>query len=160
MKKILVISIIVVLSGCAIAEAYAETDFGNVSVLVNENITEDGFLIDDVTYVPVRNFIEDLNGVVEWRKGTESINIGIGGSIVEMTVNDDTYYINGEAHIENAGPIIIGDKTMVPLRLLCGLLKWDIEWISDDLPVLVSAHLQTSTNNYLPNTINDKKTNY
>lgn len=58
--------------------------------------------------------------------GNEAFNL------LDLYINQSTYWLNGKKYMTDQPPIIINSRTMIPLRLLAESLGGEVSWNSDD----------------------------
>ncbi len=84
------------------------------------------------TLVPIALIISEMGGKVEWTPATATtyakVSCEINGHFVEMWINYDKYYIDGEEYVFDVPPQIINQRTMIPLRGLLEPLGCEIQW--------------------------------
>ncbi|TDA68694.1 MAG: copper amine oxidase [Clostridia bacterium] len=84
------------------------------------------------TLVPFRKIFAALGAEVQWREETQQVlatGPGIAtGVTVELTVGQNTAYVNGELISLEAAPKITGGRTLVPLRMVSEALGAAVEW--------------------------------
>lgn len=97
-------------------------------------------IYQDRTMVPVRGVLETMGATVDWYASIRYveiaykdcfINVYIGNPLIRMTIPDEdsvTGYINKE-YLTDVAPQIIGDRTMVPLRILSELMGMQVDWL-------------------------------
>ena len=99
--------------------------------------------IDGRTMLPMRGICQELGCEVTWNpKANEAYAIKDGETIV-FAVNQKTGYKNGEPFTMDVPPMIINDRTMLPVRALADALNVDIKW--DDNSRTVSIGKDTAT---------------
>lgn len=85
----------------------------------------------DRTLVPAREVFEALGATVTWLGETGQTKINYGGTEVLFTTGSRTVYL-GRSRVtipdSDPAPMIINDKTMVPVRIVANLLGFDVEW--------------------------------
>ncbi len=47
---------------------------------------------------------------------------------VELVINDKSYTINGEEKTSDVSPVVVNNRTMVPLRFISEALGADVDW--------------------------------
>lgn len=85
-------------------------------------------IIDDRTFVPVREVFEALGAVVIWQATTNEIYIGYEGKLIILQIDNLAANIDGSQLIMDVSPKIINDKTMIPLRFASEGLGLDVGW--------------------------------
>ena len=100
---------------------------GNRNVVVgNKTFTNDvaPVIVGDRTMVPIRVITEALGGVADWNEAARTVTLTIDGKVLRMTI-DQT--ITGF----DAAPVIINNRTYVPIRYVAEALGANVEWIAD-----------------------------
>ena len=97
---------------------------GNKVVTVGENtITNDTapLIRNDRTMVPIRIITETLGGKVDWNEAAKEVTLTIDGKEIKMTI--------GKV-LEKYGvaPVIINDRTFVPVRFVADELGATVAW--------------------------------
>ena len=97
---------------------------GNKNILVGENTIANDvapILKNDRTMVPIRFITESLGGQVAWNEAAKEVTLTIGGKEIKMTI--------GKV-LEKYGvaPVIIGERTFVPVRFVADELGVTVAW--------------------------------
>lgn len=91
-------------------------------------------ILMDRTLVPVREVFEAVGATVSWIDETSQTEISYNGTEVLFTTGSHTVYL-GRSKItipsSDPAPMIINDKTMVPVRIVASLLGFDVNWDND-----------------------------
>ena len=58
-------------------------------------------------------------------------------NLLDLYVGNSTYWLNGTSYTLDQPPVIINDRTMVPLRLITEALGGQVEWTNNDEPILI-----------------------
>lgn len=98
------------------------------------------------TLVPFRKIFAALGAEVQWREETRQVLATGGGVTVELTVGQNTAYINGEPVSLEAAPKITSGRTMVPLRLVSEALGAGVQWD----PEGPAVHIRTAGGDKIP----------
>ena len=80
--------------------------------------------------VPIRVITEGLGGKADWDEATRTVTLTIDGKVLTMTV-DKT--IPGF----DAAPVIINNRTYVPIRYIGEALGAHVEWIADTQQIVI-----------------------
>ena len=91
------------------------------------------------TYVPVRFVAENLGVSVEWNSEEQKVTIRSEEAVIEMTIGKRFYYVNGKRHISDVPPIIVNNRTMLPIRKVAEALNCKIEWSQEPQKVTITA---------------------
>lgn len=106
-----------------------EIDPGAGSVPVIEN---------DRTLLPVRAVIESLGGTIEWNGDTRTATITYGDDVIELTIDSTTAYLNGTPQTLDTAPVIINDRTMLPIRFISESFGFEVEWEQSSQTVTIT----------------------
>lgn len=81
------------------------------------------------TFVPLRALVESFGADVFWDPDTQKITIEYGGKVVEMTVNNKNYSIDGSTKSMDVAPYIQADvnRTQVPVRFVAEALGFSVK---------------------------------
>ena len=85
-------------------------------------------LIDDRTMVPLRGIFEALGAEVTWNEDTESIYASKGNLTVSLTVGEKKAFIGSELVSLDVSPMLINDRTLVPLRFIGEAFGCEVSW--------------------------------
>ncbi len=95
------------------------------------------------TVVPIRAIVEALGGTISWENTTRKVTINFGNTTIELwidnpqaKVNDAMVYIDPNNH--NVKPIIVNDRTMLPLRFVAESLGCDVGWDNDTRTITIT----------------------
>jgi len=85
------------------------------------------------TVVPIRAIVEALGGTIEWDGIERKVIINFDSTTIELWIDNPKARVNGtEVYIDpnnhSVKPIIINDRTMLPLRFVAESLGCDVGW--------------------------------
>ncbi|QHI73214.1 stalk domain-containing protein [Aminipila terrae] len=80
---------------------------GTVPVIVNER-----------TLLPVRAIVEAMGGTVGWNNDTRTVSLKYKNTNMEMTIDSTTMKVNGKQVKMDVAPMIINDRTLLPIRYI------------------------------------------
>ncbi len=83
---------------------------------------------NDRTYVPVRIISEKLGYNVDWVKENNEIKISNPNISLILKINSNDYTINNQNKKSDVFPIIINNRTMVPVRLIAESFNQKVVW--------------------------------
>ena len=140
MKKLLLFSLAVTATFLVTFSAFA----ADISVKVDgRTVTfrEDPkpVILNDRTYVPVRRVLERMGADVEWNGEKRTVTVTSYNNIKEVILTIDspeiivyTYtsvlHADKETVICDVNPIILNDRTMLPIRVIAEALGADVEY--------------------------------
>ena len=85
-------------------------------------------IINGRTMVPMRVIFEALGLYVEWDGETQTVTGTRPGSIIELTIGNETAIVNGESVTLDQPALIIDGSTMVPVRFIGESLGAEVTW--------------------------------
>lgn len=141
MKKIIVgiLSGILILGGIS---AFADE---NVNVKLNDELLvfdTQPQIINDRTLVPMRKIFEEIGAQVQWDDGT--VNASYNDTEITLTVGDKTAVIKKADDIQNitldTEPMLINDRTLVPLRFVGESLGLNVAWDENEQTVYLCKY--------------------
>ena len=142
MKKVLSVFMILcmILTVCRAAVFAADADITIMLQIGNPNMTVNGaekaideqgtapVLINDRTLLPVRAVVEEMGGSVEWVEDTQTVILAYGSDTITLQIDNPTAYLNDEAKTLDTAPMIIGDRTMMPIRFIAESFGFNVGW--------------------------------
>ena len=149
MKRImsLFLSILMLLSltltGCATEKAATTQVNKSVKIILqigNPNMTVNGeekpidiegispIIMDERTLLPIRAVIEEIGGSVGWNDDTREVTLNYCNDKIVLTVGSTTANLNGVAQAIDTAPVIINDRTMLPIRFIAESFHFNIDW--------------------------------
>ena len=85
------------------------------------------------TVVPIRAVVETLGGTISWDGIARKVTIQFKGTTIELWIDNPQARVNGTAkwidqNNHNVKPIIINNRTMLPLRFVAESLGCKVDW--------------------------------
>ncbi len=85
------------------------------------------------TVVPIRAIVEALGGTIEWDGKERKVTINFNETTIELWIGKPQARVNGvmkwiDENNHNVKPIIINDRTMLPLRFVVENLGCKVNW--------------------------------
>ncbi|MCH5209541.1 MAG: copper amine oxidase N-terminal domain-containing protein [Oscillospiraceae bacterium] len=101
-------------------------------------------IVEERTLVPFRAIFEALGYDVDWYGETQTISATTKDVIITMWVGNGSAIYNNMSIVATSvdldvPPMIIGERTMVPVRAVAELSKCDVQWDSDSRSVLITS---------------------
>lgn len=84
--------------------------------------------IDGRTMLPMRGISEELGCEVTWNEAARQVYAVSDTHTVVFQIDSTTGYKNGEAFTMDVAPMIINDRTMLPVRALADALDLEVTW--------------------------------
>ncbi len=118
----------------------------NPSVYLNgEKMTfeVEPFIDNERTLVPMRAIFEAVDAVIQWDPETQTV-IGVKQdngetNFVTLQIGSPTAFINSAPTELDAPPVIVNDRTFVPLRFVVESLGEKVEWDPENFSVIITT---------------------
>jgi flavodoxin/acetyl esterase/lipase len=125
---------------------------GNPTMTVNGQdrmIDEDGtvpVIQNGRTLLPVRAVVEAMGGAAEWDGTTQTATLSYGGNVIRLIIGSETAYLNDTPQSLDVTPVIIGGRTMLPIRFIAESFGFDVAWdgVNREVTLTVSARGNSS----------------
>ena len=143
MKKFL-LSLLMLITNFTLA--YAD----DVSVVLNGTplaFDQPPIITDSRTLVPMRAIFEALECNIKWNNDTKEITAQNADSTIQLTVGSTISYINDIEYILDVPPLIVNERTLVPVRFVAESLECEVDWIPENSTVVISKQLIDSDSN-------------
>ena len=90
-------------------------------------------IIEERTMLPVRFVAEPLGAAVKWEGTTQKVTVQLMDTILELWIGQSNAMINGvttpiDPDNPNVKPLLINDRTMLPLRFVTENLGCEVKW--------------------------------
>ena len=85
-------------------------------------------IISGRTLVPLRAIFEALDAEVQWDGASRTATAQKEGTTVQVTIDDTTAYVNGQASTLDVPAQLIDERTMVPARFVSEALSARVLW--------------------------------
>ncbi|MGH2398592.1 MAG: copper amine oxidase N-terminal domain-containing protein, partial [bacterium] len=87
--------------------------------------------------VPLRGIFEQMGATVEWRPATRTVLAASGSTLVELMIGSRIARVNGNPVTLDVPAMIIGGRTLVPLRFISESLGANVQWDAASRTVLI-----------------------
>jgi len=95
-------------------------------------------LLQDRTYVTLREYAEALGAEVEWDDSVKKVVVKDRSDVIEVQIGSDELTVNGQITKLSAPVQLVKDKTYVPLRVLAEGFGLQVEYIAPSRTVFVN----------------------
>lgn len=139
MKKTILKLLIALLAVCSLCISVCAAS--DIKLYVNgEMIITDvsPVAVSNRTMVPVRGIFEKLNADVRWVGSTNQIVITSSDKIIVLKLESKTAYINNEPVQMDVAPMVINQRTLIPVRFISERLGYDVKWDQASMSVYIS----------------------
>ena len=138
MKKLLCALIALMLFASLVAVPVSAEQ--EISVFVNE--TKLSFdvpptILNDRTMVPLRAIFEALGADVKWDGETRTVTAKRGEVVINVTIDSSVMFVNSSPVSLDSPAIIMGDRTLVPVRAISEAFGCEVEWIEETRDVMI-----------------------
>ena len=154
MKKIVYIFLLIAF---IIPSVFAD---GDISVIVdNETVSFDQppVIRDNYTLVPFRAIFEKLGMEVKWIQDERCVLAENSDTNIQLYIDNTIMYVNGDETMLMTPPIIVNDRTLVPLRAVSEAAGADVQWNGNTRTVFITMNkAQDEITSYLENNNNSE----
>lgn len=113
-----------------------------IGITVNgnkSNLESKAFIINDRTYVPMRDLFESIGASVSWNDESKSATAAFNNSTVSFKIDSNYVTKNGEYYWSDSQCKLVDGKTYVPVRIILELLGFNVIWDEEDKNVNIST---------------------
>lgn len=96
-------------------------------------------MINSRTMVPLRAIFEALGAEVFWDGDTRTVTATKDEVIVVATIGNTTMYVDDEVKTMDIAPMIIENRTLVPVRFVAEAFGCEVEWDGDNRIVNITS---------------------
>ncbi len=96
-------------------------------------------LINDRTMVPMRKIFESMGAEVYWDGATSTVTASDGNTTVVMQINNNVIKVNDSSFTLDVPPVIVDDRTLVPVRAVAESFDADVQWIGETQTVEITS---------------------
>lgn len=89
--------------------------------------------------VPLRGIFEQMGATVEWRPATRTVLAASGSTLVELQIGSRIARVDGRPVTLDVPAMIIGGRTLVPLRFISESLGASVSWDAATRTVLITS---------------------
>lgn len=114
------------------------------------NFDQPPVIINGRTMVPLRAIFERLGAIVNWEAPTNTITANKEETSIILKVGDTIAYVNSEVKTLDSPPVIIGERTLVPVRFISETLGGEVRW--DSIVRIVDITTSETLAKYAPKT--------
>lgn len=166
---ICVLLFICTLTGCGAennepAETEIVLQIGNPLMTVNgtEKEIDPGkgttpIIVNERTLLPIRTVIEELGGAVDWNDDTQEVKLKYNNSEITLKIGSSTAYFNETEYLLDTAPVVINDRTMLPVRFIAESFDFNVIWKEDNQTVTIIKSVEQNSENTIGS--NNDRTN-
>lgn len=90
------------------------------------------------TLLPVRAVVEAMGGTVEWDGNTQMVTLTRNEDTIQLIIDSATAYLNGIIETLDVVPIVINDRTMLPIRFIAESFHFQVAWDAENQQVMIT----------------------
>jgi hypothetical protein len=128
MKKnifmLITIFLLLFISSISFGEEQIEVFYNDEKI----DFATDPILKDNTLMVPMRQFFESFDAHVNWISNTKEVLAYKGNTFIKLKINDSTCYTNGKKNTLKSPPIIINNRTLVPVEFVAKTFDMNLKW--------------------------------
>lgn len=94
-------------------------------------------IINERTLLPVRAVVEAMGGTVEWNADTQTVTLNRNSDTINLIIGSQTAYLNDNTEVIDAAPIILNDRTMLPIRFIAENFGFTVGWNNENQTVTI-----------------------
>ena len=140
MKRLLIICLFILCMGLLLP---ISVNAGDIRLNINgtelTGLADPPVIIDDRVLVPVRYVFEHIGGTVNWHAGNRQVSIFYRDYVLVMTIDMLTARLDDQFIQMHTPPVILGGRTMVPLRFPAEAFGFDVYWDGDTRTAYVNS---------------------
>lgn len=99
---------------------------------------------NDRTLLPVRSVIEAIGGTVAWDEEAQEATLTYKGDVIRLAIDSTTAYLNDAAHTLDVTPVVLNDRTMLPIRFIAESFQFTVDWKEETQTVKLTIPTDTS----------------
>ncbi|MCL2839788.1 MAG: N-acetylmuramoyl-L-alanine amidase family protein [Defluviitaleaceae bacterium] len=103
------------------------------------NMSASPVIIDDRVMVPARDVFERVGGVIGWHEGHRQVTVRYADDVLVMTVGLREARLNGQSIMMQVAPIVIDDRTLIPLRFPAEAFGLDVDWCETTRSAIINS---------------------
>ncbi|WP_127581193.1 stalk domain-containing protein [Paenibacillus koleovorans] len=110
---------------------YVKLKINEKSLTVNQStivLDQAPVIYKDNTVVPVRFVVEAMGGQLTWNDQERKVTILKDDHYAEMWLDNPNLIMDGTVVTAEVAPLLMNERTMVPLRLLSEKMGWKVGW--------------------------------
>lgn len=107
---------------------------------VDEGYDTKPVIIDGRTLLPVRAVIESFNGNINWNNDTKEVTLTHNQNEIVLTIKSTQALLNGTVQTLDTAPVIMNNRTMLPIRFIAESFGFDVEWNESNKTITITKN--------------------
>lgn len=96
-------------------------------------------IVNGRTMVPLRAIFEAMGADIEWDGDTSTVAAIKDETVVVAVIGSEIMYVNDDEKIIDVPPMIVGGRTLVPVRFITEAFGYEVSWDSKNRRVIISS---------------------
>lgn len=96
-------------------------------------------LYHDRTLVPMRFIFQKFGMTVGWDEATMTATAANNDAVISFTIDNNIATVNGKQFVLDTMPLLVNDRTLIPLRFLSENLGYNVEWKETPQEVIITS---------------------
>lgn len=102
-------------------------------------------IVEGRTLLPVRAVVEEMGGSVDWNSEERKVTLTKDDDVIVLTIDSKDALYNEQTSELDSAPVIINNRTMLPIRFIAESFGFDVEWNADTKTVNISQNTQKAS---------------
>lgn len=94
-------------------------------------------VVNGRTLIPIRAVIEAMGGTVDYDAKEQKITLKKGNDTLQMWIGRTNMKLNGTAKVMDTAPVVLNDRTMVPVRFVAENFGYSVAWKAAEQTVVI-----------------------
>lgn len=92
------------------------------------HLSSDPVVVNNRTYVPLRDLFQALGAKVDWEESTRTVTVNRGGNTIKLIIGQLKAESNGQSKLLEAAPFVKNNTPFVPLRFAAEALGEEVSF--------------------------------
>lgn len=114
-------------------------------------------IINDRTLLPIRAAAEAMGASVAWEGESQTTVLAKNDTIILLTIGSNIAYLNEEKQMLDTQPIILNDRTMLPVRFIAENFGYGVKWDGANQMITITKDNLTQDNTTTDRVANTSK---
>ncbi|HEY6103096.1 MAG TPA: copper amine oxidase N-terminal domain-containing protein [bacterium] len=89
--------------------------------------------------IPLRGVFEQLGAFVQWNPASNTVLATRGASQIQLTIGSRVAFVNGRQVRLDVPPMVVGGRTLVPLRFVSEAMGANVDWEPSTRTVFITS---------------------
>jgi hypothetical protein len=94
---------------------------------------------DSRALLPARAVVEAMGGNIEWCGASQTVTLSCGGDVARLVIGSLMAYRNDTPQPLDVAPVIINNRTMLPIRFIAESFGFDAVWDDENREVTLTG---------------------